>query len=89
MEKKANRPILLRRKYRVSTIVAICFFSILIFQSLILVMNFVLFRTDEKLNKNTYSFILQRADQSSKEIERAMVNLWSNEKYLEPVERRM
>lgn len=89
MEKKANRPILLRRKYRVSTIVAICFFSILIFQSLILVMNFVLFRTDEKLNKNTYSFILQRADQSSKEIERAMVNLWSNENYIEPVERRM
>ncbi len=88
MENK-QRPNAKKRKHRISTIVAICFLSILIAQFLIIVMNFMLFRTDDKLNKNSYSFYLQKADTISKDIERAMVDLWSNERHLESISRAM
>lgn len=79
---KANKT---KNKYTITFITSVCFLSILIVQSLIIFFNFILLNTDEKLDQNTYSYALKRVDDTSKEIERYMSELWSNQEYINPL----
>ncbi|MDO5062944.1 MAG: bifunctional diguanylate cyclase/phosphodiesterase [Peptostreptococcaceae bacterium] len=76
----------LNSKYTVTSIVSVCFLLMLLLQSVIFSVNFSLLRTDEKLNRNTYSYILQKADDASKQIEHSMTDLWSNKEYMSQLE---
>lgn len=75
----------LKNKYSITFIIGACFLSMLILQSGIILLNFLLLKTDEKLDQNTYSYTLQKADDTSKEIERYMIDLWSNKEYMSQV----
>ncbi|MDO4711339.1 MAG: EAL domain-containing protein [Peptostreptococcaceae bacterium] len=76
----------LPKKYPIHYIVTVCFFVVLILQSFIISINFSLLRTDDKLSRNTYSYIMQKADDASKQIERSMADLWSNPEYIGQIE---
>lgn len=86
MWKTYIRKLKLNSKYTVTSIVSVCFLLMLILQSFIFSINFSLLKTDEKLNRNTYSYILQKADDASKQIEHSMTELWSNKEYMSQIE---
>ena len=65
-----KKDITFKNRHSITSIMVLSFLGVLLIQLVVLFFNFILLRTDHKLEQNTYRYILEKVESRSRELER-------------------
>lgn len=82
MFKMNKNDIKFKNRHSITSIMILSFLAVLLIQLLVLFFNFILLRTDYKLEQNTYRYIFEKVESRSRELERHLTDLWANTEYM-------
>ena len=82
MFKMDKNDIKFKNRHSITSIMILSFLAVLLIQLLVLFFNFILLRTDYKLEQNTYRYIFEKVESRSRELERHLTDLWANTEYM-------
>lgn len=85
MFKMNKKDITFKNRHSITSIMVLSFLGVLLIQLVVLFFNFILLRTDHKLEQNAYRYIFEKVESRSRELERYLTELWANSEYMKQI----